>query len=211
MSYLSEFKKADLQAKEKEAYEYLVNTLIRDNKRGNDKIIGLSGVNMEDKSPTSFVPAMIYTFLYNSQNKDTVGNGKFYDRVPLIFCTGFDRKTITGINLNYMPNDVRAGFLDIIVGNYEDFYEDLDGRNFKVNEKLGSILTNPQAFVSVLPLIKGLLKFDVSKCLRTYNRKDILFSRLVETDAWGLVPYLVFKDAVRGVDLAKAQIKNLER
>lgn len=207
MSFLEDYTKNKGGKYEEISFNYLINDLLRDNLFGNDKQREISGLNMESDSPTNFVPSMFYVFAYFNADKSSMGDVEFYDMVPLIFCTSFDAKTVTGINFNYVPNDVRAAFLDIITESYPSFYgKEMYDDGFKVNEKLGGRLVDRKTLSFILNLMKERLGVDLNLCIRTYSRKNILKSRMIEMDMWKYIPYLSFKDAVRGVNLAKVQL-----
>ena len=197
---------------EKLSFEYLVNDLLRDNLSGNDKQREVTGLNMEQDSPTNFVPSMFYIFAYFNGEKNIMGDESFYDMVPLILCTSVDQKTITGINFNFVPNDVRAAFMDIITDSYSQFYDhDMFDDGFRVNEKFGGKLIDQKNLTVILTLLKEKLGVDLNKCIRTYNRKRILKSRMIEMDMWKYIPFLSFKDAVRGINLAKVQLSLIQQ
>ncbi len=207
MGYLEDYLKNKSGKQEALAFDYLINDLLRDNLTGNDKQKNIGGLNMEKDAPTSFVPSMFYIFVYFNGEKSVLGNAEFYDMVPLIFCTSFSAESITGINFNYVPNDVRAAFLDILSGSYPSFYgHDMYDDGFRVNEKLSGKLVDATTLTSVLNLMKTRLGVDLNKCIRTYNRKNVLKARMIEMDMWQYIPYLSFKDAVRGINLAKVQM-----
>lgn len=197
---------------EKLSFEYLVNDLLRDNLSGNDKEREVTGLNMEQDSPTNFVPSMFYIFAYFNGEKNIMGDESFYDMVPMILCTSVDQKTITGINFNFVPNDVRAAFMDIITDSYSQFYDhDMFDDGFRVNEKFGGKLIDQKNLTVILTLLKEKLGVDLNKCIRTYNRKRILKSRMIEMDMWKYIPFLSFKDAVRGINLAKVQLSLIQQ
>lgn len=207
MRYLEDYLKNKSGNMEALAFDYLINDLLRDNLTGNDKQRNIGGLNMEKDAPTSFVPSMFYIFVYFNGEKSVLGDAEFYDMVPMILCTSFNTESITGINFNYVPNDVRAAFLDILTESYKSFYDhDMFDDGFRVNEKFAGKLIDTVSLTAVLDLMKTQLKVDLNKCIRTYKRKNILKARMIEMDMWEYIPYLSFKDAVRGINLAKVQM-----
>ena len=189
------------------AFNYLVNDLLKDNLQGNDKIREITGVNMEKDAPTSFIPSMFYIFAYFNPEKDKVGKVQFYDMVPMIFCTHATSTTVTGLNFNYVPNDIRAAFLDIVTESYSNFYnKEIYSDGFKVNEQLGGRIVDPNTLSKILTMLKSKLGVDLNAVVRTYKRKNMLKSRMIEMDMWQYIPFLSFKDAVRGINLAQVQL-----
>ena len=210
MKYLEFYKKNNNGKYEKMAFQYLVTDLLKDNLTGDDKKREITGLDIESRLYSNFVPSEFYIFLYFNGETNTVDGEKFYDNAPVILCTGADQSSVTGINFNYVPNDVRAAFLDIISGSYESFYENLSDDGLMVNGELGAKLANKDNLSSVLSLLKEKLGVDLRQCIRTYNRKKILKSRMIEKDMWQYIPFLSFRDAVRGVNLAKVQLSLLQ-
>lgn len=212
MSFLSEYKSGNRKAMENYAFQYLVTDLIQKSDTGYKKTREISGLNMEQMAPTQFIPSMFYMFMYVSEAMEKVGSLQFYDAVPMILCTSCDFNSITGINFNYIPNDVRASILDIITGAYKDFYSSaLDGDgNFKINNNLGTILTQPKMHEDFVRMINNNTGIDISKCSRTYLRKNIIKCRMIEYDMWKYIPYVTFTDAVRGAHLASVQLATVQ-
>lgn len=204
--YMDLYKKSERSKAEKDAFDVLVGDLLSKNKFGAEKSRELSAMNMEQSAPTNFVPSMFYIFMYVNPTPEKESGGQFYDVCPMILCTGVDQKSVKGINFNFLPNDVRAAVLDILTDGYKSFYDDANGaggNELKVNKGLGMSLT--RGLDGVLAFIKSKTNMDISRCVRTYSRKFMLKTRMIEYDQWKYIPFLVFKDAVRGVNLAKLQ------
>ena len=202
--FFEEYKSNIHNGKDNEAFSLIIKDLLQNNATGHNKQRSLTGYDMESRAMTKFVPSMFYVFMYDNPNVD---DSSFYDRVPVILCTGFTENTVTGINFNYLPNDVRALIIDVILDSYPDFYTEnnLSGDGFKLNEKfaVGLIGGGTSAFLKVF---SNKTKIDVSSAVRTYNTKFIIKTRMLEYDMWSYIPALSFKDAVRGINLIKAQI-----
>ena len=207
--YLETYMKSNKGQMEKEAFDFLVTDLLAKNLRGNDKQRTLTAHNMEDMLKNQFVPSMFYLIMYAKSDKpETIGHNDFYDVCPLIFCTGVNDKFITGINFNFIPNDIRARVMDLITESQQKFYDEMETTNIKdvrANTPLGSLLISENGVSSFLSFIKTKTGVDLSKCTRTYNRSIIVNVRLIEYDEWEYIPYLSFKESVRGANLANIQ------
>ena len=207
--YLETYMKSNKGQMEKEAFDFLVTDLLAKNLRGNDKQRTLTAHNMEDMLKNQFVPSMLYLIMYAKSDKpETIGHIDFYDFCPLIFCTGVNDKFITGINFNFIPNDIRARVMDLITESQQKFYDEMETTNIKdvrANTPLGSLLISENGVSAFLSFMKAKTGVDLSKCVRTYNRSNIVNVRLIEYDEWGYIPYLSFKDSVRGANLANIQ------
>lgn len=198
------------------ATENLVRLLLVNNKRGTGKTNELTGMDMESTFNYTVLPSMIYTFLYDSPNAEKIDETNFKDHLPVILCTSFDGKYITGLNFNLIPNDVRANILDIIYNAFQNFYDDVVNdavlKNKAVlNEKFAALLVNDKNRSEFMKILDTKLGISVSSAYRVYDIKYIRNLRLIEYDNWKYVPFLSFKDSVRGAGLAALQRKMIDR
>jgi len=208
MGYLDGFNKSNASAEQQAAFKYIITDLLRDNKRGSDKSQTIGASNMEDTYPASFVPSLFYVFLYIGGQENKMGTKTFYDMVPVILCTGFDGSKVTGINFNFIPNNVRAGFMDLLTNGFKKYYEeDIFEESPKVDETLGFLLSNPKELSTLMAMAKDALHFDFSACVRSYDIKNIYRPRMIENDMLDAIVNLSFSDAVRGINLAKLQMQ----
>ena len=189
---------------ENSAFDYLVGDLLIKEKRGIEKARELTALDMESKLPIDFVPAMIYTFLYVSNTQENTGTKIFKDLVPVILCFTSSTKTVTGLNFNMIPNNIRASILDLIVKFTKAPMYDDSGK-FKLNEPLAKLFTSPNGVSAFIKAIESETGLNVSTAVRTYNIDNIKKLRLIEYDMWKYVPSLSFKDAIRGARLADIQ------
>ena len=208
-NYLESYMKSNKGQMEKEAFDFLITDLLARNLRGDDKQRTLTAHNMEELLKNQFVPSMFYLIMYAKSDKpEVIGKNEFYDVCPLIMCLSANDKSITGLNFNFIPNDVRARIMDLIVESNPKFYQEMETTNvnsIKANNPLGSILISDKGVAAFLLFIKSKTGIDVSQCVRTYNRSNIVNVRLIEYDEWSYIPYLSFKDSIRGANLANVQ------
>lgn len=204
MGYFLDLYKKGGASMESSAFDYLVGNLLIKEKRGIDKVTEITALNMEETAPIDFVPAMIYTFLYVSDTEEMAGAKRFKDNVPVILCLASTGKLVTGLNFNMIPNDVRASILDIIVNlTKEPMYD--DSGKFKANEVMLKLFSLPKGVTGFIKAIENETGLNVNSAVRTYNTTFIKRCRMVEYDAWKYVPFLSFKDAIRGAGLAELQ------
>lgn len=186
------------------AFDYLVGDLLIKEKRGAEKAKELTALDMESKAPMDFVPAMIYTFLYVSDTQEIAGKTQFKDLVPVILCFNSTSSSVTGLNFNMIPNDVRASILDLIVKLTKEPMFDDSGK-FKANETMGKLFITPNGVKAFLAAVENETGLRVSSAIRTYKTEYIKRMRMVEYDMWKYVPALSFKDSIRGAGLAEIQ------
>lgn len=187
------------------AFDYLVGDLLIKELRGSEKSRELTALNMEENMPMNFTPAMIYTFLYITGDKaEEINNLKFKDNVPVIFVFNSNSNTVCGLNFNLIPNNERAAILDIIVELTKAPLFDKTGE-FKANESLTKLFNLKNGVNSFLQYVSQKTGLNVSSAVRTYNVKNIKKMRLIEYDMWQYIPFLSFKDAIRGAGLADLQ------
>lgn len=198
---------SNIKDKEKESFDYLITDLMVKDLYGADKSHTISAQNMEQKMPTNFVPTMFYIFMYATPEQQ---NGGFYDVCPLILCLSCNRTTVTGINFNLLPNDLRARFLDILTGDFQEFYDDIektadDNDEPKINKMFGNGVVSQKGVKALLQYMTAKTNINMSSCVRQYDRRFIFKTRMLEYDDWEYITFLSFKDAVRGASLAKLQ------
>jgi len=208
MSYLDDYKNNKSSERENEAYDYLVTSLMVDKTMGAEKTNTIYGMNMEKKLQGKILPSMFYIFQYAPPVPEKMGNKTFIDSVPLILCTGVSERTVSGLNFNMIPNDVRAMILDVIHDGYKDFYDKKiqSMTDAGINEEFASILVNNDTFEKFMTLVSSKCSIDLRKACRTYNKAYMSGIRMIEYDQWGQIPNLSFKDALRGMSLAEMQI-----
>lgn len=205
--FYDDYESGKYAGKDKEAYNLIIKELLQNNSKGKLKQQTLTAYDMESSAMIQFVPSMFYVFMYNNPERE---DPSFYDRVPMILCTGFSGGTVTGINFNYLPNNIRALFIDTILEAYSDFYseDNLSSGTFKVNEKFASGLLGG-GLSSIVKIFKTIAGVDIGSAVRVYKTKHIIKSRMLEYDMWEAIPNLSFKDAVRGINLAQAQMDTI--
>ena len=135
---------------------------------------------------------------------ETTGSKMFKDAVPVILCFTATTKTVTGLNFNLIPNDVRASILDLIVKLTKAPIYDDSGK-FKLNEPMAKLFTAQGGVAAFIKAVENETGLNVSSAVRTYNIDNIKKLRLIEYDMWKYIPALSFKDAIRGAGLADLQ------
>lgn len=184
------------------AFKIFVDDLLRYKKTGTEKSNTITAMDMESQVPVKFIPSMFYTFMYASPNIDLANGKTFIDAVPLILCVSNTGETVSGVNFNMLPNNVRAVIIDIIRDAFSEFYNNLTG-DYRINEKFAQyLISSPDSFVK---LIKDTTGYNITSAFRQYNLKYAKNIRLIEYDQWDYIPFLVFKDAIRGSNLAAIQ------
>lgn len=209
MGYFSQLYKTADKGYESQAIEFLVGDLLDRNLKGQTKSKQLTAMDMESSAPNMFVPSMFYTFMYTSPTLETVGKFKFKDRVPLILCTSNDGKYVTGLNFNMIPSNVRADILDMIVESNKSFYENkiYSTTDFIVNTTFAKSLIDENSRTEILNIFNRKTGIKVSNSFRVYDMSYIMKPRLIEYDTWKYIPFLNFRDAIRGAELGKLQIE----
>ena len=208
--FVEYYRTANRRQLEQEAMEYLVTDTLQKRLTGPNKSKQFTAMDMESYAPAVFIPSMFYTFMYDSPIDELSGGLQFKDRVPLILCMTYEGGYITGLNFNLIPCDARPLILDLIVSSNKDFYkndiiEAIPNHNFAVNTVFANSLINPAARKEILSIFDRETGLKISNCFRTYKEQFVINPRLIEYDMWKYIPFLTFKDAVRGVPLAALQ------
>ena len=205
-----EFFKDDFEHSSKIATKVLVDYTLGTPKYGEDKAIEMTAMDFEKDLMSEFLPSMIYTFMYDSKIKETINGIEFIDRVPLLLCCTNVGGYISGINFNFLPNDIRASLLDEIYYAYKDFYTNtlsdaVTNGTSTFNKEFASFLIDEKTRQAFFKLMESKIDYPISSAYRKYNKEYIKNPRLVEFDVWKYIPCLVFKDAVRGINLVDFQ------
>ena len=192
------------------ALKYLLDNTIGKPKYGVDKLVELTAMDFESSFNKEMIPSMIYTFTYESKNIEKIGKAEFTDFIPVILCATNEGGYVTGINFNFLPNDVRAEMLDIIYKAYEAFYtKELSDAVKKgeaiVNEELAGFLINETTRTEFFKILSDKLDYPITSAWRKYDKTKIKNQRLIEFDMWKYIPLLVSNDSVRGAGLVEIQ------
>lgn len=172
---------------------------------GEQKIIELSGMNMEEKLGGEMLPSLFYTFQYASPFSEQEGALVFKDVLPLIMCVWNEGDKVGGINFNMLPNNVRAMLLDIIYGTNPTFYDNDVYNGSMINEPFANALVNPESRKNVLLAMSDKTGVNIGSALRVYSKQFIANMRYIEYDMWKYIPFLNYTEGVRGASLADIQ------
>lgn len=71
----------------------------------------------------------MYMYFYDPKHKDTL---PYYDRFPLIIMVGPAKGGFAGLNLHYLPLNIRAKFLDALLGTINNERYD-ESTRFRIN------------------------------------------------------------------------------
>lgn len=190
------------------AKEYLIDDKLRSKNIIPSKQI--TGMKMESQLNLSIYPSMFYTFLYNTDTIQQYGTLQFIDRVPLLLCMTNISGVISGINFNFIREDIRPILLDIIYNSFESFYSNdlsnaVNNNQYLINNKLANIFINDQTRNVFLSWLDKKTGIKISNTYRIYNKNYISNIKLIEYDEWKYIPFLNFSDAIRGINLAILQ------
>ena len=195
----------------KDAHEYIVTDMLVDKLRGVGKSKQITALDMESRQPADFVPSMFYIFAYKA-SEEIMEKEKFFDVAPLFWCMKVTDKNVTGTNFNFIPNDVRATLLDVLYYADKNFFEEgLDdivlkgGTKFSPLPTVGAALMSERGPAGIIKIMETQSGVSIGKAVRTYDRKKVQNLRLIEFDVWKYIPFLTFKDAVRGANLMNIQ------
>ena len=101
-------------------------------------------------------------------------------------------------------------FKDELFDAYKDFYTNMlsdavTNGTSTFNKEFASFLIDEKTRQAFFKLMESKIGYPISAAYRKYNKEYIKNPRLVEFDVWKYIPCLVFKDAVRGVNLVDFQ------
>ena len=103
-----------------------------------------------DRYESKFLIGNMYMFVYNPKHKDTL---PYYDRFPLVFPINRAKGGFLGINMHYLPHQLRATLMDAL-------YEVVSNNRFDETTKIKasySILNGASKYKEFQPTIKHYL------------------------------------------------------
>jgi hypothetical protein len=152
-----------------------------------------------------FLPGRIYTFQYDPLYKDKLD---YYDKRPIVFVHGVTtsktgNQILVGINLNFLPEQVRVTVLEF-------FYQQFKGDYKKSNDVIGKITIIQRAiqflknWLTTLQVFNDQAKVGYQFAFRNYiiSSSRMKGLTLVENTDWEFIPFLQTKDVV-GVGIDK--------
>jgi hypothetical protein len=152
-----------------------------------------------------FIPGRIYTFQYDPLYKDKLD---YYDTRPIVFVHGVmtsktGNQILVGINLNFLPEQVRVTVL-------EYFYQQFKNDYKKSNEVVGKITIIQKAiqflknWLVTLQVFNDQAKVGYQFAFRNYiiSPRHMKGLTMVENTDWEYIPFIQTKDIV-GVGIDK--------
>ena len=142
-----------------------------------------------------FIPGRIYTFAYNPHGQDVLD---FFDKRPMIFIigqyvsssTGYN--IVQGINLNFLPEQAKAVFLDTMINSFGKAYEDADKMSDKdqlaLMQSISSMVTNWYFMTGVFD---KKAKVGLQFATRNYDIARMIQPVLIEIEDFPMIPYFV--------------------
>ena len=141
-----------------------------------------------------FIPGKIYTFDYDPINKDVLS---YYDKRPLIFVhstykAGTGNDIVTGVNLNFLPEEARIHALDLFWQNFSNDIQKSEDKaeNNKIYLALNKIVSFFKNWVSVLKVYNGGGGLGYQYAYRNYAVSHIKNPRYIEYNHWEMIPFL---------------------
>lgn len=187
----------------------LITILLSDKKYGSDKIEDIDDTDMESKLKDVFVPGLFSTFIYKSES-DIVNGVSFGDYMPIILCCKKEGRAVEGLNLNMIPNEHRAVFLDVLDKAYSNFLS-IKGKNDALNNKvsicneMGDMLLDENKRIQLFKLFETKSGCNISRAYRRYKISHINFPRLIEYSSLKYIPLLSFEGSIRDANILKIQ------
>lgn len=189
------------------------NMLIRDfyvkSKKGDEKINDpIEEYNTEELIPENqIIPGNIYTFIYSSEKpfeyKVDDKSILFEDKLPVVLILKNNGGTISGINLNMCPPDVKVMILNVVTNIDPKFFE--TGIQEKIAKKQAPISTKIVQAFTKKDFQHDFIKFlqmiypdaDYNVIFRTYSVGKIRNINRLEYYMWDSLPYLKYDGSIK--------------
>lgn len=145
-----------------------------------------------------FMPGRIYTYQYNPHSADILS---FYDKRPMVYIIGQYTSASTGwnivqgVNLNFLPETVKANFLDTTMNIFGKAYEEADKMSDDdkiASMKAISMMVTNWYFMSAN--FDKRAKIGLEFAVRNYDLARIIKPVLIEIEDFPMVPYFVPKE-----------------
>lgn len=123
-------------------------------------------------TPKSITIGRMYVFAYDAKHKDKL---PYWDAMPLIFPFAEDKDSIYGLNMHYLPPQLRAKALDVL-------YQLLNNKNVNISTRLKLSYNT----------LKRLSEFDLFKpCVKQYLKSNFKSRPLeIPVDNWEIALFL---------------------
>lgn len=148
-----------------------------------------------------FMPGRVYTYQYDPEGVDVLD---FYDRRPMVYIIGeyvsqsTGKHIVQGVNLNFLPERVKAKFIDTAYRIFGDAYKVAD--EMSDEDRLTSMMQINQLvtnwYFMSLNFDKN-AKIGLSFAVRNYNVKRIMNPVLIEVEDFEMIPYFVPKEMMK--------------
>ena len=147
-----------------------------------------------------FIPGRIYTFAYNPHGSNILD---FYDKRPMVLIIGqyvsasSGYNIVQGINLNFLPEQARALFLDTMINSFGKAFDEADKTSDKdqiaLMKSVSAVVTN-WYFMSTTFDKRG--KIGLQFAVRNYDLGRMIQPVLIEMEDFAMIPYFVPKEFV---------------
>ena len=189
------------------AYDTLFTKYIERNLKGDAKKKEIDSTDQESlmlRVNGGFpLPGFIYTFIYPPKLNDQIminEEKKYYDFVPIVFCTSIKAKNFSGINLNTLPNIERVKFLQVYWDSYKSFFKDIEketeNNKLALNMKFINLMSGVNA-PDILGEMGKAVNANFMYGFRNYNIQRIKQLRMVEYVEWDYIPHYDPKNAFK--------------
>ena len=193
---------------EEKAYDYIISELFLNDSK--DAPLGEFNA-IEGTMTKTFVPGNIYIFGYKADNKlqvnvDEIHSFEFYDKMPIILCTGVNKKYVSGINLNMCPCNVKTCVLNEIWNLDPEFYNSQSTSNKPFSENTLKFFADTRNIPKFQKYLVSKYKVEDSFLIfRNYLIEKIERPKYIEHWIWKYVPFLTYKASIREATLKLIQ------
>jgi len=197
---------------EEEAKFNLFDKYLKQNLRGEQKIVELSGTDQETlmvkKNGGLPLPGFIYTFIYKSNIAETLTNKnnktfQFVDYAPIVFCFSLYSDSFKGINLNLLPPLHRLYFLNTYFELYPEFFQNkinnlLNKNKLALNKEFISSIKSGNG-PKLIDLFSKKSNTNLKFAFRQYYYKSIQNLRMTEYDEWKYIPFFNPSNSIKNI------------
>jgi hypothetical protein len=145
-----------------------------------------------------FMPGRVYTYQYIPEGANILD---FYDKRPMVYIIGeyisqsTGKHIVQGVNLNFLPERVKAKFIDTAYRIFGDAYKIADEMSDEDRlvsmMQINNLVTN--WYFMAMNFDKN-AKIGLSFAVRNYDIKRVMNPVLIEVEDFEMIPYFVPKE-----------------
>ena len=203
-----------LSVQDKNAYDSIVDKLIRRNLRSQAKLTDIDEYDGESNfGNTTLYPGCIYIFQYMAKTPSIYDDGKqkftWFDSLPIVLVTEIKNNIVSGINLNLCNMAIKTQVINTLMNLDINFYKDgaermaYSGKR-PYSEYVASVFMNQDKKKAFYEYITRTCQLAYTGFIyRTYSISNIRNPRMLEIWQYKYIPFLRYNGELKNEILTR--------